>query len=168
MSDEKISPAGRVCMFTGHRSISAKDMAVLSERIDATLERLIGEGFTDFCVGGAVGFDTLVELKLIEKKKKYGYLRLNLYLPCHSQERSWSESLKQAYSYVIENADSVRYASEQYTRWCMQSRNRKMVDAAELCVAYCRRTSGGTYHTVEYAKKKGLEILNLYTPADKK
>lgn len=153
---------GKTCMFTGHRTISPRHLSSLSQRIDELLEKLVSEGYTEFRAGGAVGFDTLVALKVIEKKKKYGFIKLQLYLPCHEQERGWSENLKKAYYYVIEHADSVRYSCESYVNGCMQKRNRDMVNGSELCVAYCGKSSGGSAYTVSYAKKNGVRVLNMF------
>ena len=152
----------KVCMFTGHRKIEPRHASELTQRLDILLEELIGEGYTEFCAGGAVGFDTVAALKVIEKKKKYGFVKLNLYLPCHGQDRSWSYNMKKAYNYVLENADSISYACESYTNGCMQKRNRAMVDDSELCLAYCGSSSGGTFYTVSYAEQKGIRVINLY------
>ena len=55
------------------------------------------------------------------------------------------------------------YVSRQYTRGCMHERNRHLVDNSSVCVCYLNRESGGTAYTVDYAKKQGLEIINLAT-----
>ena len=153
---------GRICMFTGHRNISHRHLLSLSDSIDALLERLISEGYTDFRAGGAMGFDTLAALAVLEKKKKYGFIRLHLFLPCHGQESRWSENMKRAYYRVLENADSVRYSCDTYVSWCMQKRNRDMVEGSELCVAYCGKAEGGTAYTVAYARKNGVKVINLF------
>ena len=153
---------GRICMFTGHRIIDARHISTLPQRLDELLERLISEGYTDFRGGGAMGFDTVAALKIIEKKKKYGFIKLHLYLPCHDQERGWRENAKRAYYFVLDHADSVRYASDQYTDGCMHKRNRDMVDGSDLCVAYCGSSRGGSAYTLAYAQRKGLDIVNLF------
>ena len=150
----------KACMFTGHRNICARDAASLPDWVDMQLEQLIEQGYTDFCAGGALGFDTLAALKVIEKKEKYGFVKLHLYLPCRTQNRGWSAPLKKAYYYVMGRADSVHYASEEYTNWCMQKRNREMVDASDVCIAYCNKSKGGTRYTVSYAQKKGVKVIN--------
>ena len=150
----------KACMFTGHRYIGAKDVARIPEWLDEQIESLIEQGYTDFCAGGALGFDTLAALKVIEKKEKYGFIKLHLYLPCRTQEKGWSDSLKRAYYYILGKADSTRYASEDYTKWCMQKRNRDMVDAADVCLAYCKKSTGGTRYTLTYAEKKGIKVIN--------
>ena len=150
----------KTCMFTGHRKICSRDVKLLPAWLDEQIESLIEQGYTDFCAGGAMGFDTLAALKVLEKKEKYGFVKLHLYLPCKDQDKGWNESFKRAFRYVKERADSIRYASDEYTAWCMQKRNRDMVEASSVCIAYCNSTSGGTRYTVSYAEKKGIKIIN--------
>jgi uncharacterized phage-like protein YoqJ len=151
----------KICMFTGHRYIPSSDAVGLPHRLDAVIEQLVSDGYTDFRCGGAQGFDTIAALKVLEKRKKYPNIKLHLFLPCKDQTRGWSDSAKAAYSAVLERADSVEYQSEEYTKWCMHARNRAMVDGSDLCVAYCSSSSGGTAYTLLYAQKNGVEILNL-------
>ena len=83
-------------------------------------------------------------------------------MPCHDQDKAWKESIKTAYYYVMERADSVRYSSETYYNGCMHKRNRDMVDGSQLCVAYCGKKTGGSAYTVGYAEEKGLKVINLF------
>ncbi len=39
--------------------------------------------------------------------------------------------------------------------------NRYLVDNSGVCVCYLTRDAGGTAYTVNYAKRQGLEIINL-------
>ena len=152
----------KICMFTGHRNINARHTNTLAESVDQLLEKLIEEGYTEFRTGGAVGFDTLVALKLLEKKRKYGFIKLHLFLPCRDQDKGWKDNLRSVYHFVLEQADSIRYTSESYFSGCMHKRNREMVKGSELCVAYCGRTTGGTAYTVNYARKNGLRVINIF------
>ena len=154
--------SGKICMFTGHRDLFPNESVMLPQRLDELLEELISRGYTEFRAGGAAGFDTLAALKVLDKKKKYGFVRLHLYLPCHDQEKKWHENLKSVYYYVRDNADSVRYCSKSYYPGCMHKRNREMVDGSSVCVAFCSKSTGGTAYTVQYAKENGLKIVNLY------
>ena len=43
----------------------------------------------------------------------------------------------------------------------MHKRNRHLVDNSSVCVCYLNKENGGTAYTVDYAGKKGLEIINL-------
>lgn len=148
----------KICMFTGHRHIPQEDMSSLPRRIDELLDRLIADGYYDFRCGGAQGFDTIAALKVLEKKKKYPNVRLHMFLPCKDQTRGWSESARAAYSAVLERADSVKYVSETYRSGCMHARNRAMAEGSNLCVAYCRSSTGGTAYTVIYARRHGVEV----------
>ena len=152
----------KICAFTGHRTIHSRHASSLPERVDALLEELIASGFNEFRAGGAMGFDTLVALKVIEKREKYPQVKLCLYLPCHDQERAWDNNLKTAYAYVLEHADSYKYCSERYFNGCMHKRNRDMLEGASLCAAYCGSGSGGTAYTVGYAQKQGIRVVNLF------
>ena len=153
---------GKICMFTGHRIINARHVSTLPGRLDELLEKLIACGYTEFRAGGAIGFDTVAALKVLEKKKKYGFVKLHLFLPCRNQEKGWKENSKRAYYYVLQNADSIRYCSEEYTDGCMHKRNREMVDGSNLCVAYCGTARGGSAYTLSYAQKNRVRIVNLF------
>ena len=146
------------CMFTGHRQIPANDIVRLPQKLDTLLESLIQDGFADFRCGGAMGFDTIAALKVIEKKQKYPYIKLHLCLPCRDQAKNWSESARRAYDMVLQAADSISYESEIYRSGCMHARNRRMVDGSDLCVTYCTSSQGGTAYTVLYARQHGVKI----------
>ena len=43
----------------------------------------------------------------------------------------------------------------------MHRRNRHLVDHSGTCICYLTRSTGGTAYTVDYARKKGLRIINV-------
>ena len=43
----------------------------------------------------------------------------------------------------------------------MHKRNRHLVDNSSICICYLTENSGGTFYTVNYAKKQGLTVINL-------
>ena len=98
---------------------------------------------------------------MLEKKRKYPHLRLCLILPCRDQAKSWSERNQEIYQYILAQADEVCYVSECYTPSCMRKRNRALVERSGACIAYCTEEQGGSAYTLQYAKQKGLEIINL-------
>ena len=55
------------------------------------------------------------------------------------------------------------YVSDGYAPGCMQKRNRYMADRSSVCVCWLSSETGGTYYTVRYAGRMGLEIINLYS-----
>ena len=155
----------KICAFTGHRNIPYADIISMPQKLGDIIEQLISEGVREFRCGGAQGFDTIAALKVLEKKKTYPDVKLHLFLPCRDQTRGWSEAAKRAYSIVLERADSVCYASENYTPNCMHARNRAMVDGSDLCVAYCTSSHGGTAYTVLYAQSQGGDLIK--TPVNR-
>lgn len=159
MEEQKIL----TCCFTGHRKIDDDRLRPLSEVLDRTIESLIARGFWVYRTGGALGFDTLAALKILEKKEKYPQLRLQLCLPCRDQSKKWGDWNREAYAYILQNADEVSYAVETYRRGCMHERNRKMVQGSQCCVAYCMSEDGGSAYTLQYAKEHDLRVINLAT-----
>ena len=148
------------CCFTGHRTIRPEHMKELPYVLDYQIERLIVCGVTTFRGGGAIGFDTLAELVVLEKKEKYDFLRLELRLPCRDQTAKWSERDRQIYEYILKRADSVRFISDKYTSGCMYARNRALVDGSDFCLAFCSSDKGGTAYTFNYALSRGVDIIN--------
>ena len=153
-----------ICCFTGHRKIVPEHALALKAELDRALEILVRSGVTVFRAGGAVGFDTLAALTVLDMKEKNPDLCLELCLPCSDQAKLWSEEDRRIYQYILDRADKVTYVQEDYTSGCMLKRNRFMVDGATFCVAYCldpdsRR--GGTAYTVRYAKSKNVPVIDL-------
>ena len=151
------------CCFSGHRYISAEHFMKLPELLDQTLERLVNDGFRHFKTGGAIGFDTLCALKCLDLKKRHPSLSitLELCLPCRDQTLGWTDHDKAAYNFVLSRADKVFFEYEKYTSGCMYKRNRRLVDGSDVCVTYLASSSGGTAYTCNYARSKGVRIINL-------
>ncbi len=147
--------------FTGHREIDAASASALVPALKALLKILISHGATNFLAGGALGFDTIAALSVLELKKEYPHISLELILPCKTQTKRWSEENQAVYNFILENADKYEFVHENYTSYCMHDRNRRLVDGSDMCVAYLVDNGGGTAYTVSYAIKQGKEIINL-------
>lgn len=152
----------KICCFTGHRDIPAEYIVRLPELLDRQLYELTERGFSVFRAGGAIGFDTLCALKVLEIKKNNPHISLELCLPCTDQTEGWNDREKHIYNYILERADNIRYAHKYYVSGCMFDRNRMLVDGADLCLAYLSSSKGGTAYTCSYAKKKGVEVINTF------
>ena len=151
----------KICAFTGHREIPAKDMTRILAQLDGMISKLIDEGYTEFRCGGAQGFDTMAALNVLEAKKRAPHIKLALYLPCKNQTRGWKLTDKKAYEVVLANADSVKYCSENYYSGCMHARNRAMIDGSDTCVAYCTSSHGGTAYTLVHARRNQVRTILL-------
>ena len=149
-----------VC-FTGHRHIPAEHALLLPAILEQRLRVLVRRGAMEFRAGGAIGFDMVATLKVLELKAEFPELRLRLFLPCRDQTRGWDEMSCRAYQYILDRADDVYYVSEHDTSVCMLARDRKLVEGSDVCLAYCTRNRGGTFYTYSYAYKRELELINL-------
>lgn len=152
------------CFFTGHRKI--KITYKLYIKLINTLETLIEIGIVDFYAGGAIGFDSLAELCVLQLKDKYPHIKLHLILPCKKecQTYKWSIKEKKTYDEIFERADDIEYITDKYFDGCMKLRNQKLVDYAECCVCYYNKNhiASGTGQTIRMAVKKGILIINLF------
>ena len=155
------------CCFTGHRDIPYHHRIPVMSLLRQSVESKIKEGYTVFCAGGALGFDTLAALAVLRLKISYPHIRLHLYLPCKDQAAKWSADDKAMYEKIISESDRVVYISENYTPYCMSRRNRALVDNSSFCIAYCTQPKGGTAYTMGYAMDNGIEVRNLAFELDK-
>lgn len=161
----------RSCCFTGHRSVNLPGGGDSADPQIAQLQSLLEKAILRACeldcllfyAGGADGFDMLAaEAVLRIREKKYPNIRLCLALPSKTQGAILPRALRARYDAILAAADSVYYASESNnTAAAMFDRNRYMVDHAELCIAYLVKNSGGTLYTVNYARQRGVPVLNL-------
>ena len=154
------------CCFTGHRRLDGVDVAALRARTERAVLSLVGEGYTRFCAGGALGFDTLAAQTVLALRGQYPQLQLILVLPCRDQQRYWSERDRAVYADICSKADEVVYTAERYTAGCMHRRNRALVEASSACICYVTQNSGGSCYTAAQARKGGLKIINVAEKAD--
>ena len=125
--------------FTGHRDIPEFEKMIVKKRLKKEIEKLIEKGVIYFGNGGAVGFDSISALTVIELRERYPQIKLIMVLPCKEQDRKWSEKDKATYAYILENADKITYTSEHYYKGCMHVRNRRLVDFSKYCIAYLKK-----------------------------
>lgn len=156
-----IAMRNKTACFTGHRKISESERTRIVDELKAIVEKLINDGYSCFCAGGALGFDTLAAQTVLNLKKEYPEIKLILVLPCYTQTRGWNAENISIYNHIKSHADDVKYVSENYFNGCMQKRNRCLVDSSSVCICYLTKEIGGTFYTVNYAKKNELRIFNI-------
>jgi len=149
------------CCFTGHREINPEDVPFVAEKLSEEILKCIENGIRRFYAGGAIGFDTLAARCVLALKEEYPDTELHIIMPCENQTRGWSEENKAAHSDILSKADEIKCLSDNYYTGCMQARNRYMVENSSVCISYLTKTAGGSAYTVNYARKSGLEIINI-------
>jgi uncharacterized phage-like protein YoqJ len=145
----------KTACVTGHRKLKLDFNANLLEE---KLVEIIKSGYRNFLIGMAVGFDSAC-FKILKKLREIYNLKLIACIPCENQEKNFSEKEKIEYFEMLLDADQKIYLSKEYKKNCMNLRNFFMVDNSSLVIAYLKEQKGGTFNTVNYAKRKGKEIV---------
>ncbi len=151
----------KTCCFTGHRYILENKKEEIKDKTKEEVIKLINKGVIYFGTGGAIGYDTIAAEIVLELKEIYSNIKLILILPCFDQTKGWKEKDIEKYSGIKKKADKVRVLSERYYIGCMHTRNRYMVDNSAYCICYCKKTSGGTFYTVNYALKNNTNVIYI-------
>lgn len=138
------------CAFTGHRSLG-EDFR--EKALKNAVELAIKEGVEIFYCGMAMGFDLLAAETVLDLKAEFPQIRLVACVPCYGQEKSFSKEDKARYSKALKNADEQIILSEHYYRGCMQVRDKYMAERADMLIAYCKKSTGGTAYTVKCFQK---------------
>ena len=160
INTENMQKTDSVC-FTGHRSIDPSHAVMIPPLLEQLLRTLIKHGIINFYAGGAIGFDTVAAITVLKLKKEFPHINLNLILPCKTQSKPWNEGDRKIYESILLKADNVEYVCESYTSTCMHMRNRRLVECADICIAYCVHSGGGSAYTVTYALNNKKEVINL-------
>ena len=157
----------KICCVTGNRpqkfpwkygegKAHKKYLAEMTRQI----ENLIDSGYTYFISGGAIGVDMDFADAVIQARKQHTDIILEIAVPCRNQNLMWNIDDKMRYAEIHKSADIINIPSESYTAFCMRKRNEYMVDKSNLVIAFWNgEESGGTLNTINYAKRKGKQLL---------
>jgi uncharacterized phage-like protein YoqJ len=149
------------CFFTGHRILPADKIEHIIKRLSDEIDNLMDLGVTDFISGGALGYDQIAAAMVAAKREMGHNIRLIFVLPCRNQDEYWTAEQKQLYRGLLNEADEIRYVSEEYSADCMKNRNYHMVDNSRYCICAMFNDRSGTAQTVRYAQKKSVIIINV-------
>lgn len=150
------------CCFTGHRpeKLNIPEEIVI-QKLWKAIEEAFSDGFTDYITGMSRGLDIWAAEAVLELKKEFSYIRLICGIPFDGFEKSWEIEWQERYRQILLSADEVHYISDRYTRGVYQKRNEWMIDHASMVIAGYTGVAGGTWNTIEYAKKQGDYIIRF-------
>ena len=148
----------KVCAFTGHRNLAGTDFD--EHLLERVVRNLAMNGVTRFLCGMAVGFDLKAAQAVLALKGSYD-VELVACLPCANQSERFSLKNKILYDEVLSRCDEIVVLESEYTRGCMQRRDRYIVDNCDTLVCFLRKDSGGTFYTVNYARKANKKIIEI-------
>ena len=157
------------CCFTGHRpgklpwGYCEEDprCLALKRRIADAAEAACAEGFRHFLCGMALGCDLYFCEIVLALRERYPDITVEAAIPCPTQADAWSPAQRARYRRLVDACDFETVVSAGYTPYCMQRRDRYMVDHAALLIAAFDGTPGGTRYTMQYAMSRGVSIVDL-------
>jgi predicted Rossmann fold nucleotide-binding protein DprA/Smf involved in DNA uptake len=68
---------------------------------------------------------------------------------------------EQSYLEYYDEVEICSASAQAHPKAAIQIRNRIMVDRSDMVICYVQHKSGGSYKTIQYAKKQGKRIINL-------
>ena len=135
----------------------------LEARIKAEIMRSQEDGYDTFLCGMAMGFDLVcgsIVLRLKQEKPECSEIRLIAVPPHHGH--GFTGPWGVIHSLVMSKADQVIYPTDKQNSHVYHIRNRYMVNNSSRLICYYDGQPGGTDYTVDYARKNGMEIINLH------
>ena len=157
------------CSFTGHRpeklpwkwNEDDSRCIALKKRLADAAEAAYQAGFRHFMTGMAQGCDLYACECALELRRRCPDVTVEAVIPCPTQADRWPAAQRERWQRLISACDYETLVSSHYTPDCMQRRNRYLVDHASLLIAMYDGTPGGTRYTVEYALRRGVEIVDI-------
>ena len=147
-----------IITFAGHRFLLNQD-AIKEELLRALLENTsTSEDITFYC-GGYGMFDSISACACREIKRYRPNAELVFVTPYIDEESQKNmKALTESGLY-----DSTVYPPLEAIpkRFAIIKRNIWMIKSADLVIAYVKKTHGGAYNTLSYAKRKKKKIINL-------
>ena len=159
------------CCFSGHRpqklpwGWNEADPACIQmlNRLEEAIRAEIQSGTRCFYTGMALGTDLWAAEILLRLQEEHPEIKLQLaaVLPFRGQASRYPDEWKQRHDRILEQADEVVVLHERSSRSCYMERNRYMVDRSNTLIAVYGGGAGGTKNTLEYAQRRGLQIVTI-------
>ena len=149
----------RRCCFTGHRpqKLNRAESDIKRDLEDA-IKSAISNGYSTFITGMAYGVDIWAGEIVVRLREANPDLHLIAAVPFSSFYARGSNDWKERYEALLEKADFVKVICPSYNAGAYQRRNEWMVDHSAHVIAVFNGEKSGTKNTIDYAKKRGVEI----------
>lgn len=162
----------KICCLSGHRPNKLSfgydeghpDCLRLKVSLMNETDKMRRNGVTAFLTGMAQGIDLIAAGVVLDIRRAYpaDHIRLVAVVSYEGQADRWSAGYRERYYHILSKADEVLILQKRYSDTCMQERNRYMVDASRHLIAVYNGAGGGTKCTVDYAIKKGLDVVLIH------
>ena len=169
---EGVDPDCAVC-FSGHRperlpGKGDRNVLEMNLLITALRQRLIvtiNQGKTTFLHGCMAGRDIVCAEQIIILKKQHPRIQLISVAPYKaeffSREKCWTPDWISRAREVFNLHDVGVKVADQYRSGIYYERNRILIEHSTELICYWDGGKGGTAYTIQYAKKKGVVVVNM-------
>lgn len=159
--NRKTKAIAKAVAFTGHRKVHHREM--VAERLKEAVLQSYRNGTTIYYSGMALGFDMLAAEVILSLQVSLPFLKLIAVVPFRGQSALWPMAEQQRYARILSQADEVILLSENYFNGCYLRRNDYMLSHSDNVIAYYDgKPMGGTAYTCRKARKKQMEIVNVF------
>lgn len=157
------------CCFSGHRPAKLpwgededdSRCRALKARLRDALDAAYEAGYRHFICGMAQGCDLYFCELALALRQRHGDVSVEAAIPCPTQADGWPRPQQERYRRLVAACDYETLVQSSYSPGCMQRRNRYMVDHASMLLAVHDGQPGGTRRTMEYAMRRGLQIVDI-------
>lgn len=158
----------KACTISGYRpeklpfagDETRQEIEAIKQRLFCEILRMTRAGINVFIAGMAKGVDTWAAETVLQIRDTLPERNVLLWaaIPYDRQAGSWKTADQERYARILDRADRIEYISHDYQPGCLQKRNRWMVEHATHLIAVYDGQPGGTHYTVNYARRRGLDI----------
>ena len=156
------------CCFSGHRPekfpFAVDDTSEALHALQTALEQAVRaaahDGYRLFVTGMSRGFDLWAAQTVLRLREELS-IKLLCAVPFDGQPNQWMPAWKALHTEILLRADLVHSLARDYTPDCFYVRNRFMVEGSSRLICWHSGASGGTQFTLQCAKRRGMEIVNL-------
>ena len=157
----------KVC-FIGHRNIFEN----IESRLKETVENEIKNGADYFAMGTHGKFDTMALNVCRDLRQTYKDIKIEVVLTSLCTPKKWllyDDEFGKEYFEPYKDVQTIMYNIEQehFKRRIVVS-NKNMIDSCDILIYYVNKkhNPSGAKTAMNYAKRKGLKIINLYNEND--
>lgn len=157
-----------VC-FIGHRRIG---FGPIRERLKSAIEKKVKEGCRFFTMGTHGEFDELALSVCRELRNTYADIKIEVVITSLKKTEKqllYDDEFGKEYETPYSDVLTTMYEIEEahYKRQIIES-NHQMIDNCDTLICYVntKQNPSGAKLAMNYAKRKGLEIINLYDEKD--
>lgn len=136
-------------LFIGHSEFYGVDPA----QVSAEIRKLTEQGITDYLCGGMGDFDWRCARAAFNLKAEFTGIRLFFVIPY----LTFNIRNMELFDDIIYPEGFEKY----HFKAAITQQNRYMVRNSSVALCYITHSWGGAVKTYEYAKRQGLQIVNL-------